>query len=193
MSEESTEDVEKEDEEPKGEQDESSEDEDEKDEAQKAQEKEEEREQAREKVKELEEGDPPADLEDWPDDAAKYETFGGPEGEHGYHEGPEEEKLGPSSLRHREDGSVTVAGEEVDDPDEYKGEPIPGGPTDPDASQDLTSKKIREDQGRDLDQGGDEESDDDDSVDSDEDSDDDSSEAKASEDGDSESKKSDDD
>ena len=166
MSEESTEDVEKEDEEPKGEQDESSEDEDEKDEAQKAQEKEEEREQAREKVKELEEGDPPADLEDWPDDAAKYETFGGPEGEHGYHEGPEEEKLGPSSLRHREDGSVTVAGEEVDDPDEYKGEPIPGGPTDPDASQDLTSKKIREQQGRDLDQEGG-----DDSDDSDDDSD----------------------
>jgi hypothetical protein len=207
MTEESTEAAEKEDEEPKGEQEESSEDEepkgeqdessededeDEKDEAQKAQEKEEEREQAREKVKELEEGDPPADLEDWPDDAAKYETFGGPEGEHGYHEGPEEEKLGPSSLRHREDGSVTVAGEEVDDPDQYKGEPIPGGPTDPDASQDLTSKKIREEQGRDLDQGGDEESDDDDSDDSDEGSDDDSSEPKASDDGDAESKSDDD-
>jgi hypothetical protein len=128
----------------------SGEDEDEKDEAQKAQEKEEEREQAREKVKEMEEGEPPKDLEDWPDDAAKYETFGGPEGEHGYHEGPEEEKLGPSSLRHKEDGGVTVAGEEVDDPDQYKSDPIPGGPTDPDASQDLTSKKIREDQGRDL-------------------------------------------
>src|SRR3954447_23955201 len=125
-------------------------DEDDKDEAQKAQEKEEEREQARDKVKELEEGDPPKDLEDWPDDAAKYETFGGPEGEHGYHEGPEEEKLGPSSLRHTEDGGVKVAGDEVDDPDQYKGDPIPGGPTDPDAPQDLTSKKIREDQGRDL-------------------------------------------
>src|SRR3954464_9696911 len=139
--------------------------EDEKDEAQKAQEKEEEREQARDKVQELEEGDPPKDLEDGPDDAAKYETFGGPEGEHGYHEGPEEEKLGPSSLRHHEDGKVTVAGDEVDEPDEYKGEPIPGGPTDPDASQDLTSKKIREQQGRDLDQGG--EGDSDDSEDSD--------------------------
>src|SRR3954447_1991299 len=131
-------------------------DEDDKDEAQKAQEKEEEREQARDKVKELEEGDPPKDLEDWPDDAAKYETFGGPEGEHGYHEGPEEEKLGPSSLRHGEDGSVSIAGDEVDDPDEYKGKPIPGGPTDPDAPQDLTTQKIREDQGRDLDQGGEE-------------------------------------
>src|SRR3954449_8037986 len=144
-------------------------------EAQKAQEKEEEREQARDKVKELEEGDPPSDLEDWPDDAAKYETFGGPEGEHGYHEGPEEEKLGPSSLRHHEDGKVTVAGDEVDEPDEYKGEPIPGGPTDPDASQDLTSKKIREQQGRELDQGGD-----DDSDDSDDDDDSDDGDAKAS-------------
>jgi hypothetical protein len=151
-------------------------------EAQKAQEKEEEREQARDKVKELEEGDPPSDLEDWPDDAAKYETFGGPEGEHGYHEGPEEEKLGPSSLRHGEDGSVKIAGEEVDDPDEYKGDPIPGGPTDPDAPQDLTTQKIREDQGREL------------QSEEGEDSDDDSSdEAKASSDGDAESKSDDDD
>src|SRR3954470_6805299 len=126
----------------------SSEDEDE--ESKKAQEKEEEREQAREKVEELEQGDPPADLEDWPDDAAKYETFGGAEGEHGYHEGPEQEKLGPSSLRHHEDGRVTIAGDEVDDPADYKSEPIPGGPTDPDAKQDLTAKKIREDQGRDM-------------------------------------------
>jgi hypothetical protein len=118
-----------------------------KDAAELAQEKDKEREEAREKVKEMEEGDPPKDLEDWPDDAAKYETFGGPEGEHGYHEGPEEEKLGPSSLRHTPDGGVTIAGEEVDDPDEYKGDPIPGGPTDPDAPQDLTSQKISERQG----------------------------------------------
>ena len=138
--------------------------------SEKAQQKEEESEKAREKVKEMEEGEPPADLEDWPDDAAKYETFGGPEGEHGYHEGPEEEKLGPSSLRHKEDGGVTIAGEEVDDPDEYKGEPIPGGPTDPDAKQDLTQKKIRESQGRDMEGqdangGGDGDGDDTDSSD----------------------------
>ena len=31
---------------------------------------------------------------------------------------------------------MTVDGEEVDDPDEYKGEPIPGGPSDPDAPPD---------------------------------------------------------
>jgi hypothetical protein len=83
---------------------------------------------AKEKIKELEQ-DPPEKLEEWPDDEAKYETFGGPEGEHSYDEGPEAQ-LGKSDVRHHEDGSVTVEGEEVDDPDEFKGEPIPGGPTD---------------------------------------------------------------
>src|SRR5215212_5538777 len=80
-------------------------------ESRKAKEKEEEREQAKETMKEVEEN-PPDDLEDWPDDAAKYETFGGPEGEHSYEEGPET-KLGPSSLRHHEGGDVTIEGEEV--------------------------------------------------------------------------------
>ena len=89
-------------------------------------------EEAKQEIKQLEEEGPPEALEDWPEGKAKYETFGGPEGEHGYHEGPEE-KLGPSSLRHHEDGAVSVEGEEVEDPDEYKGEPIPGGPTDPDS------------------------------------------------------------
>src|SRR4051795_3291329 len=117
-------------------------------ESKKAQEKEEERQAARERMDEIEEN-PPDKLEDWPDDAAKYETFGGPEGEHSYEEGPEK-KLGPSSLRHTEEGGVTIEGEEVDDPDKYKGPPIPGGPTDPDAPQDLTTQKIREDQGREL-------------------------------------------
>src|SRR3954471_12003961 len=117
-------------------------------ERQKAQEKEEEREKARETMEKIEE-DPPSELEDWPDDAAKYETFGGPEGEHSYEEGPET-KLGPSSLRHTEEGGVTIEGEEVEDADKYKGPPIPGGPTDPDAPQDLTTQKIREDQGREL-------------------------------------------
>jgi hypothetical protein len=87
--------------------------------------------EAKEKIKQLEEEGPPEKLEDWPEDAAKYETFGGPEGEHGYHEGPEQQ-LGPSSLRHREDGSVEIEGEEVDDPEQYKTDPVPGGPTDPD-------------------------------------------------------------
>jgi hypothetical protein len=36
-------------------------------------------------------------------------------------------------VRHYEDGTVTVGGDEVDNPDEFKGDPIPGGPTDPNA------------------------------------------------------------
>ena len=36
----------------------------------------------------------------------------------------EEQKPGPSSLRHHEDGSVTIEGEQVDDPETYKGERI---------------------------------------------------------------------
>jgi hypothetical protein len=74
---------------------------------------------AEDKMREIEEGDPPIDLSEWPKDEAKYVTYGGGEGDHGYDEGPET-KLGPSSLERHEDGSVTIDGEEVDDPDEYK-------------------------------------------------------------------------
>ena len=88
--------------------------------ASRAKEKEEAWEEARETVKELEEQDePPKDLKDWPDDEAKYITYGGGEGDHGYDEGPEK-KLGPSSLERHEDGSVTIEGEKVDNPDDYK-------------------------------------------------------------------------
>jgi len=86
-------------------------------------------EEAKQKVKDLEDA-PTEKLEDWPDDKAKYETFGGPEGEESYDDSVTR-KLGPSSLRYREDGSVEIEGDEVDDPDEYKSDPIPGGPTDP--------------------------------------------------------------
>ena len=44
-------------------------------------------------------------------------------------------------MRHHEDGSVTVDGEKVDNPDEYKGDPIPGGPTDPNTPQDLAASR----------------------------------------------------
>ncbi|MEA2391690.1 MAG: hypothetical protein QOK31_1799, partial [Solirubrobacteraceae bacterium] len=99
----------------------------------KAQEAAESREKAQEDMKELEERDePPKDLEDWPSDKAKYMTYGGQEGDHSYAEGPEQ-KLGPSELRRYEDGSIEISGEKVDNPDEHRGEPIPGGPTDPNA------------------------------------------------------------
>src|SRR5919108_435617 len=88
-------------------------------------------EEAKEEVKQLED-DPPERLEDWPSGRAKYETFGGPEHETSYDEAATA-KLGPSDVRFYDDGTVTREGEEVDDPDEFKGEPIPGGPTDPNA------------------------------------------------------------
>jgi hypothetical protein len=92
-------------------------------------------EQAQDKVKELEEMDePPSNLEDWPGDHAKYVTFGGAEGEHSYSEGAEQ-KLGPANLERRADGSVLVEGEEVENPDEYKAEPVAGGMTDPDVAE----------------------------------------------------------
>ena len=103
--------------------------------AEKAKQEEQEVEEAKQTIEELQEGDPPEKLEDWPGGKAKYQTYGGPEGESGYDEGVTS-KLGPSSLRHHEDGEVSIEGEEVDDPDEYKGEPIPGGPSDPDAPPD---------------------------------------------------------
>lgn len=106
----------------------------------KAQEAEEKHERAREKMEEIEEN-PPDKLEDWPDDEAKYETFGGSDAESGYDE-HHEEALGEHSVRHHDDGKVEVKGEEVDNPDEYKGEPIPGGPTDPDSPPMPGEEKI---------------------------------------------------
>ena len=105
---------------------------------------------AKEEIQQLEE-DPPDKLEDWPDGQAKYETFGGAEGDHSYDEGPEA-KLGPDSVRHHEDGSVEVGGEEADDPDEFKGEPIPGGPTDPDAKSNPDEQRLAEDEDGDGDE-----------------------------------------
>lgn len=72
----------------------------------------------------------PADPREWPGGKARFKSFG-KEGEP-YGEG-ETQKLGPPEVVHHDDGSVSVGGERVEDPDRYKGEPIPGGPTDPNA------------------------------------------------------------
>jgi hypothetical protein len=65
----------------------------------------------------------PSDLKEWPDGKAKYTTFDS-EGEEPYGEGLTE-KLGPP-ITHHDDGSVSVEGKgKVDNPDDYKGEPIP--------------------------------------------------------------------
>ena len=101
-------------------------------------------EEAKEEIKQLED-DPPEKLEDWPEGQAKYETFGGAEGDHSYAEGPEQ-NLGPDSVRHHEDGSVEVGGEKVDDPEEFKGEPIAGGPTDPDAKDNPDAQRLDDDE-----------------------------------------------
>jgi hypothetical protein len=95
--------------------------------AERAKEKAEAWDEAHEKMREMEEMDePPSDLKEWPDDEAKYVTYGGGEGDHGYDEGPEA-KLGPSSLERHEDGSITIEGEEVDNPEDYRAdEPIEG-------------------------------------------------------------------
>jgi hypothetical protein len=133
------------------------------DEVAKARKAAEEEEQAKKKVKELEEN-PPENLEDWPDDKAKYETFGGAEGDESY-EDSVTSKLGPSSLRYRDDGGVEIEGEEVDDPDDYKSDPIPGGPTDPRISDaraygepDLTDETSIDAEARASDDDGDSES-----------------------------------
>jgi len=88
-----------------------------------------EKDEAKKEVQALED-DPPQDLSDWPTGKAKYETFGGSEHQTSYDEAATSE-LGPSDVRHREDGTVEVHGEEVDNPEDYKSDPIPGGPTDP--------------------------------------------------------------
>ena len=103
--------------------------------AEKARAEEQEVEDAKRQMQEIEEGDPPERLEDWPGGKAKYQTYGGPDAGEGYDDGVTA-KLGPSDLRHHEDGSVTIGGEQVDNPDDYKSDPIPGGPSDPDAPPD---------------------------------------------------------
>jgi hypothetical protein len=94
-----------------------------------ARKKEEETEQAQKEMKELEEADElPSDLSEWPSGPAKYETYGSDDDAYG--EGATA-KLGPANLTRHKDGSVEVDGKPVDNPDDYKGEPIKGGlPTD---------------------------------------------------------------
>jgi hypothetical protein len=88
-------------------------------------------------------------------------------------------KLGPPDVRHHEDGSVSIQGEKVDNPEDYKGEPIPGGPTDPDTAGLAGDKADPEDASTyDEDEDGKSDEDDDSKSDEDDDSDDDSSEGK---------------
>jgi hypothetical protein len=98
----------------------------------KAQEQEKENEQAAEEMRELEAGDPPTSLDDWPDGPAKYLTYGSGEDE-AYGAGVTA-KLGPANLERNGDGSIVIDGDKVDNPEDYKAEPLEGGPTDPNAT-----------------------------------------------------------
>lgn len=80
-------------------------------------------EEAAEQMREFEDRDElPSDLSKWPDGKAKFLTFGGDE-DAAYGEG-KLEKLGPA-ITHHDDGSVSADGEKVENPDDYKGKPIP--------------------------------------------------------------------
>lgn len=75
----------------------------------------------------------PADLSEWPAGKAKFLTLGGSDDPDPYGEGATA-KLGPAEVVHHADGSVSVGGEQVHNPEDFKGEPIRGGPTDPNSS-----------------------------------------------------------
>lgn len=75
----------------------------------------------------------PHDPLDWPQGKLKSLTFGST-GDHAYGDGPTA-MLGPADVQHHEDGSVSVGGRRVDNPGDFKGPPIPGGPTDPGAAK----------------------------------------------------------
>ena len=92
-------------------------------------------------LKDLED-DPPKDLKDWPSDERKYETFG--KDDDAYGDGATA-KLGPPNLERHKDGSVSIDGKKVDNPDDYKADPIPGGPTDPNAPGDEIEEKDKGD------------------------------------------------
>ena len=79
------------------------------------------RELAIEEMRKLEAGEAPTTLEGWPSGPAQYLTYGSDDDQYGT---GITSKLGPSNVRHHADGSVTIAGEKVDNPGDYKGEAL---------------------------------------------------------------------
>jgi hypothetical protein len=43
-------------------------------------------------------------------------------------------RLGPANLERNGDGSIVIDGDKVDNPEDYKAEPLGGGPSDPNAT-----------------------------------------------------------
>ena len=73
----------------------------------------------------LEKGHLPTNLEDWPAGPPKYPTYGSGEDE-AYGAGVTG-KLGPANLERNGDGSIVIDGDKVDNPEDYKAEPLEGG------------------------------------------------------------------
>jgi len=105
-------------------------------------------------MRKLEKEGPPQKLEDWPTGKAMYLTFGGSAGGEGYEDGSPRQ-MGPSSLRHYEDGNVEVQGEVVDNPEDYKGDE-----TVFEESERIGMDKGAKSEGDDDDESGDESSED---------------------------------
>jgi hypothetical protein len=98
----------------------------------KAQEKDKENEQEADEIRVLEQGDPPANLDDWHDGPAKYLTYGSSEDEP-YGTGVTA-KLGPANLERHRDGSIVIDGHKVDNPEDYKAKPLDDSRSHPDAT-----------------------------------------------------------
>jgi len=97
--------------------------------AQKAAEVEDAYKKGEEKVKELEK-DPPKNLEGLAQRSRKVRHVRRARGRALLRGGPRVQARPVRPEGHNRDGSVEIDGEEVDDPSKYKGDPIPGGPTD---------------------------------------------------------------
>jgi hypothetical protein len=89
----------------------------------------------------------PSDPRDWPGGKAKFLTFGSGDDE-AYGEGATA-MIGPAEVMHHAGGSVSVSGELVDNPEDFKGPPIPGGPTDPNAPE-MSGERRRRDKSEDA-------------------------------------------
>ena len=86
--------------------------------------------------------DVPRDPRDWPTGTQSHLTFGN-KGDEAYGDGALG-KLSPAEVVHHDDGSVSVGGEVVDNPEKYKGKPITGGILDQISEHAERNKKLRE-------------------------------------------------
>lgn len=89
----------------------------------------------------------PRDPRDWPKGTMSHLTFG-TKGDRAYGDGPTG-MLSPAEVVHHDDGSVSVGGELVDNPERYKGEPITGGILDQIAEHAERNRVLREQEERD--------------------------------------------